>query len=113
MKVNIKKKALVLIALAILFLSDCATYNAKKDPVYQAYLRGEVTYSEYVDHYHKLMAEQYQQRQAIAAGFQDFSRSMKDASKQRTQERQADALEDIGRGVDDISWELRKANSGY
>lgn len=49
-----KKIAISLIF--ILLLSGCATYNAYNDPVYQSYLRGEISYDTYVQHVNNLNA---------------------------------------------------------
>src|SRR3990167_1788335 len=67
----------LLLIIPLLF-SSCA-YNAYKDPVYQSYLRGEIPYSAYVDHYNSMTAR----RQAFGNALTQASTDMR-----RQQERQ-------------------------
>ena len=59
----------------LIFITGCATYDANKDPVYQSYLAGKISYADYVEHYDALMG----QRQARAVAFQQGMQRSADA----------------------------------
>lgn len=73
------RKELILIVCLFILLSGCATYNANKDPVYQSYLRGEITYDTYVEHFNNLMS----QRIATINALQQLNRDTNQAIQQR------------------------------
>lgn len=72
-----KKIAISLIF--ILLLSGCATYNAYNDPVYQSYLRGEISYDTYVQHVNNLNAHRINTINAI----QQLNRDVNQAVQER------------------------------
>ena len=101
-------KRLLLIVIVGLLLSGCATYNAMNDPVYHAYLRGEIDYATYLDHYHRTIAEHQRRAQAVSQalnqGLDDLERQRQENYQRRQaiyddfqRQRQTDALESIDR----------------
>lgn len=80
-----KKQLIVTWVAMLLFLSGCATYSAQKDPVYHAYLNGEISYAEYVDHYHRLMAGQRARARAFQEGMQGVADGMSSPERKKYQ----------------------------
>jgi len=70
------KKTVVVFILLCFGITGCATYDAKKDPVYQAYLQGEITYGEYVNHFHALMADRRQRALAFQNGMNQVASNL-------------------------------------
>lgn len=63
----------VIFLIILIFTSaGCATYNAQKDPVYQSYLRGEITYDTYVQHVNNLNARRLNTINAIQQFNKDY-----------------------------------------
>lgn len=78
------KKAIFVLLLGVV-LGGCATYKAERDPVYQAYLRGDISYDTYVSHYNDMMS----QRRAAAMAFQQACYQTSNNIQQANLQRQA------------------------
>jgi hypothetical protein len=70
--------------LGLLLLSGCA-YNAARDPNYQAYLRGDISYDTYVQSVNNMNAR----RMNTIAAFQQFNTGVNQAIQQRAENSRA------------------------
>lgn len=65
----------------IIFLSGCSMYNPYRDPVYQSYLRGEISYDTYVQHVNNWNARKL----AMVGTTQQVNTSVNQTMQQRAQ----------------------------
>lgn len=78
-----KAKYILLLLTLSFVMSGCATYNANKDPVYRAYLNGEISYGDYVNHYHKVMAGQRERARMFQRSMQQIADDIAPEPKSR------------------------------